>query len=89
MYVHACVSSYFTYHSYPNSMEVKYTADGTFEDYEEEEIRKLIVVVDLQPRRALARLISAGFEYLKNRMTGNCDNQYSCKEMFRVYELAR
>lgn len=89
MYVHACVSSYFTYHSYPNSMEVKYTADGTFEDYEEEEIRKLIVVVDLQPRKALARSIYVGLEYLKNRMTGNCDKQYSCKEMFRVYELAR
>jgi hypothetical protein len=70
-------------------MEVKYTADGTVEDYEEEEIRKLIVVVDLRPRKDLARSISVGFEYLKNRMTGNCDNQYSCKEMFRVYELAR
>jgi len=70
-------------------MEVKYTADGTIEDYEEEEIRKLIVVVDLQPRKALARSIYVGLEYLKNRMTGNCDKQYSCKEMFRVYELAR
>ena len=70
-------------------MEVKYTADGTLEDYEEEEIRKLIVVVDLQPRKAIARSISVGLEYLKNRMTGNCDSQYSCKEMFRVYELAR
>lgn len=69
--------------------KVKYTSDGEEEDLEEEEIRRWLVINHLPQRVALITALKAGYQYLEDRMTGNCDRRYDCSHMFKVLELVR
>ena len=66
---------------------VKYPSDGAEEDLEEEEIRPLVVTVDMPERKRMADVLSKAFEYLESRITGTCENIYDCSEMYEVCRL--
>ena len=67
---------------------VKYAVDGTTEDLEEEEIRPLLKI-DASDVAPIANGLAKGFEYLNNRLTGNCAEQYSCEASMHVLDLVR
>lgn len=77
---------------YPNqnrtAYTVKYTVDNTTEDLEEEEIRPLLTLhaADVAP---LAAGLAPGFTYLENRLTGNCQANYSCEHSYAVLSVMR
>ena len=58
--------------------EVTFTSDGTTEDFEEAEIRKLLVIDDRDSRKTLIEGLKKGFDYLEDRLTGNCQAHYDC-----------
>ena len=81
---------------------VKY-ADGHQEHYEEEELRSgkygpvpsgedgkpVLIVRNLPERTAICAALAPGFAYLEARITGTCDSQYSCMEMYEMCRVAR
>ena len=54
---------------------IKYDLDNTDEDLEEEELRPLIYTQEMPARKAIVNSLKAGFDYLENRLLGNCDPQ--------------
>ena len=68
---------------------VKYTIDGVEEDLEEEELRPLIFTEDMPERKPIVEGLQKGFDYLENRLTGNCENQFSCVETYMIFRLAQ
>ena len=81
---------------------VKY-ADGHTEHFEEEELRSgkegpvpngedgkaVLVIRGLPERNQIFDALSAGFTYLENRITGNCDAPYSLVGMYELCRVAR
>ena len=81
---------------------VKYH-DGHEEHYEEEELRSgkygamstgqdgkpVLIVRDLLERQAICNALAPGFNYLEARITGTCDRQYSCVEMYELCRVVR
>ena len=52
---------------------VEYSVDGVQEDLEEEELRPLIVTQNFPARAAIVKGLKPGFQYLENRLLGNCE----------------
>lgn len=61
---------------------VRYDADGTVDEFEEEEIRPLICIDEMPHRKELCDAVAQAFDYMENRFTGNCDDVYDCSEMY-------
>jgi len=68
---------------------VKYKEDRTTEDLEECEIRKLVVVNQLPEFKGVVQALRRGFDYLENRLTGQCQASYSCKSELEIFRLVR
>mmetsp|Transcript_811 Transcript_811/g.1759 ORF Transcript_811/g.1759 Transcript_811/m.1759 type:complete len:205 (-) Transcript_811:457-1071(-) len=62
--------------------QVTYTADKSTEDLEEAEVRKLLVISDRQSRIDLVDGLKQGFQYLEERLTGACQENFSCVESY-------
>jgi hypothetical protein len=56
--------------------KIKYDNDGQTEELEEEELRPLIVTINMAERAALVASLRAGFTYLEDRLTGQCTATY-------------
>jgi hypothetical protein len=68
---------------------VHYEADDTYEDLEESEIRALIVTDDMPERKAIVASLKSGFEYLDDRLTGNCASCYDCTDTYELFRLVQ
>lgn len=68
---------------------VNYPYDDTQDDFEEEEIRPLLYTMEMEERKKIIQAIAPAFEYLESRVSGTCDQQFSCSEMYEVCRLAR
>eukprot|EP00326_Haptolina_ericina_P035021 CAMPEP_0181246642 /NCGR_PEP_ID=MMETSP1096-20121128/44115_1 /TAXON_ID=156174 ORGANISM="Chrysochromulina ericina, Strain CCMP281" /NCGR_SAMPLE_ID=MMETSP1096 /ASSEMBLY_ACC=CAM_ASM_000453 /LENGTH=829 /DNA_ID=CAMNT_0023343497 /DNA_START=868 /DNA_END=3357 /DNA_ORIENTATION=+ len=68
---------------------VRFPSDGMEEDLEEEEIRSLIVTLDMPERKRMAEALAKGFEYLETRITGTCDEIYDCSAMYNLCRLVQ
>lgn len=70
--------------------KIKYDADGVEEDLEEEEVRPLLTDVTMSPTRMeITNMIHAGYTYLEDRLTGNCQANYSHVANFELFKLVR
>ena len=81
---------------------LKYS-DGYEEHFEEEELRSgkygpapsgqdgkpVLIVRNLPERNAICDALVPGFQYLEARITGTCDNQYSCVDMYAMFSAMR
>jgi hypothetical protein len=77
--------------------------DGHQEHYEEEELRSakhgpvsagsdgkaVLIVRDTSERKQIINALAPGFQYLENRLTGNCDTNYSLVAMYELCRVAR
>jgi hypothetical protein len=82
---------------------VKYSMDGHEKHFEEEELRSakhgpvnsgmdgkaVLLVRDLAERKAIVDALNPGFQYLENRLTGNCETNYSLISMYELCNVAR
>eukprot|EP00966_Prymnesium_polylepis_P048505 1123033-Prymnesium_polylepis.1 len=68
---------------------VTYNVDDTSEDLEEEEVRPLLDVSAQADRAAIVNGLTPGFQYLEDRLNGNCQANYSCAHMYKVLRLAQ
>lgn len=66
---------------------VQYMIDKQEQEFEEEELRPLLVVNNAGERNDIIRQLTPAFDYLESRITGTCDTQYSCQRMHRLCEL--
>ena len=78
-------------------------ADNTEEHFEEDELRSgkdgpaptghdgkpVLIVRDLQKHKDMYDAFVPGFDYLESRITGTCDAQYSCVQMYEVARVVR
>ena len=71
------------------AFEVTYTSDQSKEDFEEHEVRRLLVCVDNDDRKAIVAGLRQGYNYLEDRLAGRCQVNYDCSESYRVLKLAR
>lgn len=70
--------------------QVKYSTDGQVQEFEEVEIRQLLVVKHLPERQEILDSLQNAFEYLEERITGACANQqFSCAHMYSVCEVVQ
>ena len=67
---------------------VKYT-DGTENLLEPHEAKAAIDVRPLGEWKRLVQQVKNGIGYLRNRLTGNCETNYDCSQLFEVYRLAQ
>ena len=68
---------------------VRYPGDGAEEDLEEEEICPLLVISTKPERTAIIEGIHPAFQYIEDRITGNCDRQYDCSHMYNILRLVQ
>lgn len=69
---------------------VRYSMDKNEQEFEEEEIRQLLLVTSLPERQAVLDCLIPAFDYLESRITGTCAvEQYSCEHMYTVCRLSR
>lgn len=61
---------------------VFYPSDKQREDLEEEELRPLLVTTKWPERIQVVDGLLPAVDYLEARITGTCDAQYSCAEMY-------
>ena len=66
---------------------VKYDIDGAEEDLEEEEVRPVLVVTQSVERSEVLQGLRPAFHYLDNRLTGNCQSNYSCENTYTLFRL--
>ncbi len=52
---------------------VCYPFDGQVDDFEDEELRPLLVVTDLPERAEIIKAINPAFDYLESRILGTCE----------------
>lgn len=72
------------------AFNVRYDTDGNLQEFEDEEIRPLLIVTTLPERQTIVRGLLEAFEYLEARITGMCEtSQYSCSHMYAVCKLSR
>ena len=81
----------------------KFPSDNTVEHFEDEELRSgksgpvpngqdgkpMLIVRGLPERQSIIDALSPGFDYLEDRLTGNCDDHYSLVAMDEVCDLVR
>ena len=67
---------------------VKYT-DGSENVLEPHEAQAAIDVRPLAEWKRLVQQVKNGIGYLHNRMTGNCEANYDCTQLFEVYRLVQ
>ena len=81
----------------------KFPSDNTVEHFEDEELRSgksgpvpngqdgkpMLIVRGLPERQSIIDALSPGFDYLEDRLTGNCDDHYSLVAMYEVCDLVR
>lgn len=63
---------------------VQYEIDNQTQEFEEEELRPLLLVRHLPERKAVIDSLVPAFEYLEDRLSGACQAGYSCKDMYSV-----
>lgn len=72
-----------------NMYKVKYS-DGTNIDESENEVRQWIDVRENSEWKRLVAAAKAGFDYLKGRLNGSCNNvNYDCTEVWEVLRLLK
>lgn len=69
--------------------EVTYAGDGTSEDLEETEIRKILLISDHNLRKQLVTGLKKGFDYLEDRLLGKCQENYDCAPSYQVMSAPR
>lgn len=70
--------------------KVKYMMDDCEQEFEEEEIRPLLVLGTMVERQQIINGILPAFDYLESRLTGTCAlSAYSCEHMYDVCRLVR
>lgn len=77
---------------YPGQQRDAYTISypgGVQETLEVELIRNHIIVTGHPQRQRVCNGLSHGFDYLENRITGNCQANYSLVHMYEVCRLAQ
>lgn len=67
--------------------KVRYPDDGTQEDLEEEELRPLLKTFHLPAFKEVCDSVYKAFEYLDNRLTGTCEDTYSCEDMYEACRI--
>ena len=87
-----------------DAWKVRYTSDGTEEHFEVEELRSgkvgpaptggadgkpVLVVRHLPERNAICDALAPGFDYLEDRITGNCQQNYSLVDMYELCRVVR
>ena len=82
---------------------VKYDSDGVEEHFEDLELRlskdgpppsngdgkPVIVIRNLPERHAICDSLAKAFDYLEDRLTGNCEPQYDCTTMYEICRIVR
>lgn len=69
---------------------VKYDVDECEQEFEEEELRPLLVVENHPQRKEILNGLIPAFDYLESRVIGTCTtSSYSCKHMYEVCRLVR
>ncbi|KAL1525489.1 hypothetical protein AB1Y20_020345 [Prymnesium parvum] len=69
---------------------VKYDIDSNTQEFEEEEIRPLLVVESMPERKEIIAAVMPAFDYLESRTTGMCEtSEYSCAHMYHVAKVSR
>lgn len=63
---------------------VRYPSDNGIDDFEDAEVRPLLVTSKLRERLDIVAGITPAFDYLESRILGTCDAQYSCSHMYQV-----
>lgn len=64
---------------------VQYAIDNTHQEFEDEEIRPLLVIAHLPERKKILDGIIPAFKYLESRLTDTCEtSSYSCEHMYEV-----
>lgn len=60
--------------------------DHTIQEFEEEEIRPLLIVADLPERQEICDVLNTAFKYLEARITsiGLSNHSYDCSHMYEV-----
>lgn len=69
-------------------VSVKYT-DGSENLLEPHEAQAAIDVRPLAEWKRLAEEVKKGISYLRDRLTGNCEANYDCTQLFEVYRLVQ
>lgn len=65
---------------------VKYDIDQTTQEFEEEEIRPLLIVSSMPERKEVIAGLTPAFDYLETRITGSCETSgYSCEHMYKAH----
>lgn len=64
--------------------KVEYAIDKFIQEFEEEELRPLLLVSHLAERKAVINSLVPAFEYLEARLSGACQFGYCCKDMYNV-----
>ena len=67
---------------------VKYN-DGSENQLELHEAQAAIDVRHLAEWKRLVEQVKYGIGYLRNRLTGNCEPNYDCTQLFEVYRLVQ
>jgi hypothetical protein len=69
--------------------KVSYNIDNQEQEFEEEELRPLLVVKDCSERVEIIKGLTPAFDYLEDRINGTCEHQYSCQTMYEVCKIVR
>lgn len=69
------------------AFNVRYPADGTREDLEEDEVRPLLQTAHLREFQETCDALVGVFDYLEHRMTGVCNDIYDCEDMYETCRL--
>ena len=56
---------------------------------EPDEVRAALDVRDLAEWKRLSLEVKKGIDYLRNRLTGHCEANYDCTQMFEVFRLVQ
>ena len=71
--------------------KVRYELDGGEEDYEDDEIRKWVMVNNDPARKAIVDDLQKGYKYLEYRLAAPplCEARYDCSHMYEMMRLVR
>ena len=67
------------------AFKAQYTVDQNTQEFEEEEIRPLLVISSMPERKKIIEQLTPAFDYLEARITSACEtSSYSCAAMYQV-----